>query len=84
VVTGTLETNFSSRPLLPCLYACRIAVYDDINVQFNASARNKTALQLPPYRRNITARLQYGHAAVIVGYNNTDFTWTILNSCERH
>jgi hypothetical protein len=40
-------------------------------------------MQLPPYKRNATARLQYGHAAVIVGYNNSDFTWTILNSCER-
>jgi hypothetical protein len=39
-------------------------------------------MQLPAYKHNITARVQYGHAAPIVGYNNTDFTWTILNSCE--
>ncbi|WIA36815.1 hypothetical protein OEZ86_008070 [Tetradesmus obliquus] len=58
----------------------RIAVYDDFNVQFNRSAAKLTAMELPPYRRNVTAKLQYGHAAVIVGYNNTDFTWTVLNS----
>jgi hypothetical protein len=68
--------------LLPCSSGCRIAVYDDFIVQFNTSAARKNVLQLPPYKRNITAKLQYGHAAVIVGYNNTDFTWTILNSCE--
>jgi hypothetical protein len=64
------------------LPVCRIAVYDDIGVQFNRTAKDLTSQELPPYRRNITAKLQYGHAAVIVGYNNTDFTWTILNSCE--
>ncbi|KAF6255687.1 hypothetical protein COO60DRAFT_193116 [Scenedesmus sp. NREL 46B-D3] len=58
----------------------RIAIYDDIGVQFNESARHKTSQELPPYTRNITARLSYGHAAVIVGYDNTNFTWTILNS----
>ncbi|WIA41427.1 hypothetical protein OEZ86_005009 [Tetradesmus obliquus] len=58
----------------------RIAVYDDFNVQFNSSARFKTAMELPPYSRNTTAKLQYGHAAVIVGFNNTEYTWTVLNS----
>lgn len=64
------------------ILACRIAVYDDFNVQFNSSARFKTAMELPPYSRNTTAKLQYGHAAVIVGYNNTEYTWTVLNSCK--
>jgi hypothetical protein len=58
-------------------------VYNDFNVQFNSSAASRTSMQLPAYKRNITARVQYGHAALIVGYNNTDFTWTILNSCEQ-
>ncbi|WIA41425.1 hypothetical protein OEZ86_005008 [Tetradesmus obliquus] len=58
----------------------RIAVYDDFNVQFNRSAKDNTSMELPPYRRNTTAKLQYGHAALIVGYDNTDFTWTVLNS----
>lgn len=69
-----------------CLVAgeslCRIAVYDDSNVQFNRSAKDMTAMELPPYSKNVTAKLQYGHAAVIVGYNNTEYTWTVLNSCK--
>jgi hypothetical protein len=71
-----------SMPSLLSLSACRIATYDDIIVQFNKSARNLTSHELPPYRRNVTAKLQYGHAAVIVGYDNADYTWTILNSCK--
>jgi hypothetical protein len=35
---------------------------------------------LPPYRYNVSAKAAYGHAALIVGYNNTDYTFTILNS----
>ncbi|WIA41421.1 hypothetical protein OEZ86_005004 [Tetradesmus obliquus] len=58
----------------------RIAMYDDFNVQFNSSAAKLTGMELPPYRRNTTAKLQYGHAALIVGYDNTNFTWTVLNS----
>ncbi|WIA21131.1 hypothetical protein OEZ85_005443 [Tetradesmus obliquus] len=58
----------------------RIAMYDDFNVQFNRSAAKRTVMQLNPYRRNTTAKLQYGHAALIVGYDNDNFTWTVLNS----
>jgi C1A family cysteine protease len=65
------------------LPACRIAVYDDFNVQFNETASKKTVMEWPPYSRNTTAKLQYGHAAVIVGYDNTNYTWTVLNSCEE-
>jgi hypothetical protein len=46
---------------------CRLAVNNDFEVQFNASARIKSGLQLPPYRYNTSAkprcvyRKQSGH-----------------------
>jgi hypothetical protein len=51
-------------PVLCCCCCCcaaaaaraRMVVYDDFEVQFNASAKTKRGLQLPPYRYNVTAR----------------------------
>uniref|UniRef100_A0A383VW72 Peptidase C1A papain C-terminal domain-containing protein n=1 Tax=Tetradesmus obliquus TaxID=3088 RepID=A0A383VW72_TETOB len=58
----------------------RMVVNNDFEVQFNASAKGKPGLELPPYRYNVTARPSYAHAAVITGYDNQEYTWTILNS----
>ncbi|KAF8063660.1 MSL1 [Scenedesmus sp. PABB004] len=58
----------------------RISVYDDWEVQFNASALDVDGEAWPPYRYNSSAKPAFGHAVVIVGYNNTDYTWLILNS----
>ncbi|KAF8072389.1 RCH2 [Scenedesmus sp. PABB004] len=58
----------------------RITVNDDFAVQFNASARSRRGVELPPYVFNATAKPLFGHAVAIVGYDNVDFTWTILNS----
>lgn len=54
---------------------CRIAVPDDFNYQFNFSVRTTSGLKLPPYVYNASAKVAYGHAAVIVGYDNDNFTW---------
>ncbi|WIA23946.1 hypothetical protein OEZ85_013585 [Tetradesmus obliquus] len=58
----------------------RMVVNADFEVQFKASAKGKPGLELPPYRYNVTARPSYAHAAVITGYDNQEYTWTILNS----
>jgi hypothetical protein len=48
---------------------------DDFEVQFNASARYVSGMKWPPYRYNASARVSYGHAAVITGFKNDDYTW---------
>jgi hypothetical protein len=53
---------------------------DDFTVQFNYTKKTLLGRDLPPYRYNVSAKVAYGHAALIVGYNNTDYTFTILNS----
>ncbi|WIA32987.1 hypothetical protein OEZ86_006147 [Tetradesmus obliquus] len=58
----------------------RIIIYDDFKVQFNRSARYFTSAQLPPYKRNLTAKPAFGHAVVLVGYDNNNYTWTAMNS----
>uniref|UniRef100_A0A383W3I5 Peptidase C1A papain C-terminal domain-containing protein n=1 Tax=Tetradesmus obliquus TaxID=3088 RepID=A0A383W3I5_TETOB len=58
----------------------RMVVNNDFEVQFNASVRGMGGLTLPPYRYNVTARSSFAHAALITGYNNKEYTWTILNS----
>lgn len=65
----------------PCAcHGCRLVIPDDFSVQFNHTNRKMRGVNLPPYRYNASARASFGHAALIVGYNNTDFTFTILNS----
>ncbi|WIA20843.1 hypothetical protein OEZ85_005193 [Tetradesmus obliquus] len=61
----------------------RIAMPDDFEVQFNHTKRFTSGLELPPYRFNTSAKVAYAHAAVITGYDNDNFTWTILNSYGR-
>ncbi|WIA23159.1 hypothetical protein OEZ85_001490 [Tetradesmus obliquus] len=61
----------------------RMLVNNDFEVQFNASARNKRGLLLLPYRYNITAKPSFAHAALITGYDNSNFTWSVLNSWGR-
>lgn len=51
---------------------------DDFEVWLNASARYVSGLQWPPYRYNVTAKASYGHAAVIAGFNNDDYTWWVI------
>uniref|UniRef100_A0A383W6G3 Peptidase C1A papain C-terminal domain-containing protein n=1 Tax=Tetradesmus obliquus TaxID=3088 RepID=A0A383W6G3_TETOB len=58
----------------------RIIIYDDFQVQFTRSAKFLTSDQLPPYQRNLTAKPAFGHAVVIVGYDNNNYTWTAMNS----
>ncbi|KAF8055998.1 hypothetical protein HT031_006519 [Scenedesmus sp. PABB004] len=58
----------------------RISIYDDWEVQFNASAGAVRGEEWPAYRYNATARPLFGHAVTIVGYNNSDYTWLVLNS----
>ncbi|KAF8056023.1 MSL1 [Scenedesmus sp. PABB004] len=58
----------------------RISIYDDWEVQFNASAGAVRGEEWPAYRYNATARPLFGHAVTIVGYNNSDYTWLGLNS----
>ncbi|WIA08057.1 hypothetical protein OEZ85_007523 [Tetradesmus obliquus] len=58
----------------------RITIYDDFNVQINKKAKLVPGEGWPAYRFNKTAKPLYGHAAVIVGYDNDNFTWTLLNS----
>uniref|UniRef100_A0A383VRY8 Peptidase C1A papain C-terminal domain-containing protein n=1 Tax=Tetradesmus obliquus TaxID=3088 RepID=A0A383VRY8_TETOB len=58
----------------------RIRVLNDFNVFLNETARNFTGDEWRVYDVNGTAKPVFGHAALIVGYNNTDYTWTILNS----
>ncbi|WIA12826.1 hypothetical protein OEZ85_006454 [Tetradesmus obliquus] len=58
----------------------RIIIYDDFQVHFNRSAKFLTSDQLPPYQRNLTAKPAFGHAVVIVGYDNNNYTWTAMNS----
>uniref|UniRef100_A0A383W9S6 Peptidase C1A papain C-terminal domain-containing protein n=1 Tax=Tetradesmus obliquus TaxID=3088 RepID=A0A383W9S6_TETOB len=58
----------------------RMVVNNDFEVQFNASAKTKSGLSLPPYRYNVTARPSFAHAALITGYDNNNYTWTLLNS----
>lgn len=53
----------------------RIIIPDDFNIQFNNSVSNTPGLDLPPYRENVTAKPAFGHAALIVGYDNDNFTW---------
>jgi hypothetical protein len=55
-------------------------VPDDFIVQFNYSKSGFNGVDLPPYRHNVSAKAAYGHAALIVGYSNTDYTFTVLNS----
>lgn len=57
-------------------------MYSDFEAFFNTSARDYTGQQWPPYAFNASAnpKVLFGHAAVIVGYSNEDFTWTLLNS----
>lgn len=54
---------------------CRIAIPDDFNIQFNYTKRNMSGMDLPPYTYNASAKTSYGHAALIVGYDNQNFTW---------
>uniref|UniRef100_A0A383VUU5 Peptidase C1A papain C-terminal domain-containing protein n=1 Tax=Tetradesmus obliquus TaxID=3088 RepID=A0A383VUU5_TETOB len=70
------------QPLYTCPYESlsSLAVNNDFEVQFNASARTRPGLQLPPYRYNVSARPSYAHAALIIGYDNDNYTWTMLNS----
>lgn len=56
----------------------RMIVYDDFKNNFQPSGRPHTAY--PPYTVGDRAKKLYGHAVAIVGYNNTDYSWTILNS----
>jgi hypothetical protein len=57
---------------------------DDFDVQFNKTAKSFRGMDWPAYKFNATARQLFPHAAVIVGYDNFDYIWTILNSCELH
>jgi hypothetical protein len=56
----------------------RLVVYDDFEVQFNSSVRDKPGLSIKPYRFNATAKPSYAHAALITGYDNTNYTWCVL------
>lgn len=58
----------------------RITMPNDWEVQFNSSMRTVKGLDAPPYRYNATAKAAYGHALTIVGFDNQNFTWTLLNS----
>ncbi|WIA18668.1 hypothetical protein OEZ85_003372 [Tetradesmus obliquus] len=58
----------------------RITVYNDFNVQIGEKVRNRTGEAIPAIRANATAKPLYGHAALIVGYDNDNYTWTMLNS----
>jgi C1A family cysteine protease len=51
--------------------------YDDFKNNFQPSGRPHTAY--PPYKVGDKAKKLYGHAVAIVGYNNTEYSWTILN-----
>jgi C1A family cysteine protease len=53
---------------------------DDFTVQFNASVRYKRGLNLPAYRFNASAKPSLGHAALIVGWDNDDFSWSEYSS----
>lgn len=50
----------------------RITIYDDFDVQFGPKARDIEGEKLPPYKFNKTAKILYGHAALIVGYGEYD------------
>ncbi|KAF8069582.1 hypothetical protein HT031_001699 [Scenedesmus sp. PABB004] len=58
----------------------RITIYDDWEVQFNSSARSAAGEEWPPYSFNASAKPAFGHAVVIVGYSNTNYTWLVQNS----
>ncbi|WIA11336.1 hypothetical protein OEZ85_011459 [Tetradesmus obliquus] len=58
----------------------RITMPNDWEVQFNSSMRAVKGEDARPYRYNATARAAYGHALTIVGFDNQNFTWTLLNS----
>ncbi|WIA38981.1 hypothetical protein OEZ86_005133 [Tetradesmus obliquus] len=58
----------------------RITVYNDFDVQVGEKVREQKGEAIPAIRTNATARPQYGHAALIVGYDNDNYTWTMLNS----
>jgi hypothetical protein len=55
---------------------------DDFDVQFNKTAKSFRGRDWPAYKFNATTRALFPHAAVIVGYDNLDYTWTVLNSCK--
>lgn len=44
-------------------------------MQFNESAKSYTHKEWPPYTLNVTAKPAFGHAVVIVGYDNINYTW---------
>ncbi|WIA23217.1 hypothetical protein OEZ86_010105 [Tetradesmus obliquus] len=58
----------------------RITIYNDFNVQIGEKVREQKGEAIPAIRANATAKPWYGHAAVIVGYDNDNYTWTMLNS----
>ncbi|WIA11339.1 hypothetical protein OEZ85_011462 [Tetradesmus obliquus] len=58
----------------------RITMPSDWEVQFNSSMRAVKGVDAAPYRYNASAKAAYGHALTIVGFDNQNFTWTLLNS----
>ena len=69
----------------------RITIYDDFWKHFNITSDGGTPKATvngathKAYNRTSDSKSRplFGHAAVIVGYNNTDLTWTLLNSYGR-
>jgi hypothetical protein len=57
-------------------------VVDDFDVQFNKTAKSLKGRDWPAYKFNATTRALFPHAAVIVCYDNINYTWTVLNSCK--
>lgn len=53
----------------------RLIIMDDFEVQFDASTRDKKGLEVSPYRYNVSAKPLFGHAALIVGFDNDKYTW---------
>uniref|UniRef100_A0A383VQN6 Uncharacterized protein n=1 Tax=Tetradesmus obliquus TaxID=3088 RepID=A0A383VQN6_TETOB len=58
----------------------RIQIQDDFQYFLNETARKYTGDEWRIYDQNVTAKFAFGHAALIVGYDNDNYTWTILNS----
>eukprot|EP00883_Tetradesmus_obliquus_P003349 jgi/Sobl393_1/13601/SZX60317.1 len=58
----------------------RLLIMDDFEVQLPPAARNVSGLQWRPYSYNVSAKAAFGHAALITGFDNDNYTWTILNS----
>ncbi|WIA10190.1 hypothetical protein OEZ85_010393 [Tetradesmus obliquus] len=94
--SSTCSPSNTSLPLLNCTYKAlstflqiqqhirtygavvtRMGVHDDFKLFFDPS---KTSMQNDIYTVKSDAQLLYGHAVVLVGYDNDNMAWLALNS----